>query len=116
MDNKGMAGRRCRRVDNGKGDRSGGNGGTAVVGHCYIHTAGLATASLKAVGPGQAVQGAMRWCRAVSPGTDLPVPGADDARRRYATMQLVWRAFIIQFLAACPEYESVYSLITNTFL
>ena len=72
MYNKGMAGIRSRRVDNGEGDRSGGNSGTAVVGHCYVHAAGLAAASLKAVGPGQAVQSARRWCYAVWPGTDLP--------------------------------------------
>ena len=46
--------------------------GTAVVGHCYIHAAGLAAAALKAVGPGQAVQSAMRWFCAVWLGTDLP--------------------------------------------
>ena len=54
------------------GDKRGANGGTAVVGHCYVHAAGLAAASLKAVGPGQAVQSAIRWCCAVWPGTDLP--------------------------------------------
>ena len=72
MDNKGMTGIRCRRVDNGVGDKRGGNGGTAVVGHCYSHAAGLTAASLKAVGPGQAVQSAMRWFCAVWLGTDLP--------------------------------------------
>ena len=72
MDNKGMAGRRCQQVNNGEGDRSGANGGTAVVGYCYIHAAGLAPASLKPVGPGQGAQSAMRWCCAVWPGTNLP--------------------------------------------
>ena len=50
-----------------RGTGAGGNGGTAVVGHCYIHAAGLAAASLKAVGPEQAVQSARRWCCAVWP-------------------------------------------------
>ena len=37
MDNKGIAGIRCRRVDNREGDRIGGNGGTAVGGQIAVN-------------------------------------------------------------------------------